>query len=86
MKFERVPVASAVGAVLAHGAGAPGRMRKKGHVLAAADVEEMAKAGITHVMVARLEPGDVAEDAAAARLARAIQGAGITAAAPFTGR
>lgn len=76
MKFGAAPVASAAGAVLAHGVDAGGSSNsywiKKGTVLTRKHVADLAAAGHLDVTVARLEPGDVAEDAAAARLAAAI--------------
>jgi molybdenum cofactor cytidylyltransferase len=58
--------------------------------LGAAEVALLAAAGIEEVTVARLDPGEVAEDAAAKRLARAMvpdpAAAGLSLAAPFTGR
>ncbi|WP_226621158.1 molybdopterin-binding protein [Alloyangia pacifica] len=72
MKFGPVPLAEAEGAVLAHSVALPGAKLKKGHVLASGDLAEMRRAGLLEVIVARLEPGDVAEDAAAQRLAEAL--------------
>src|SRR5690606_24902836 len=43
-------------------------------------------AQVETVVVARLEEGDVHEDAAAARLAAAVAGPGVEVDAPFTGR
>ncbi|SNR28180.1 molybdopterin-binding protein [Puniceibacterium sediminis] len=72
MIFGAVPVADAGGAVLAHSVPLPGGRLRKGKVLGAADVAVLQEAGIAEVIVARLEPGDVAEDAAAERLAQAL--------------
>ena len=77
MKFGPVPVAEAAGAVLAHsvrvtGAGDKARRLPKGNVLSAADIADLAAEGVTSVTVARLEAGDIAEDAAATRLAHAL--------------
>lgn len=100
MRFGRVAIEGAAGAILAHtvahGAGA----FKKGRQLSAADVAALAAHGITSVLAARLEPGDIGEDQAAAQIAIAIAlatGADrddggalarrhIHVAAPFTGR
>lgn len=71
MFFGEVPVDQALGAILAHSEAAGGRVWKKGTVLTAADVAALAE-GLTHVTIARPDPGDVAEDAAAARLAAAL--------------
>ncbi len=72
MKFGPVPLAEADGAILAHSLALPGGRLRKGRVLAADDLARLAEAGIETVIVARPSPGDVAEDAAAARLARAL--------------
>jgi molybdenum cofactor cytidylyltransferase len=90
MIFGEVPLERALGAILAHSLpGAEGRLRK-GRVLEAADLAALAAAGETRVTVARLEPGDLGEDAAAARLAAALvpdpAAAGLAVSAAFTGR
>ncbi|SLN54261.1 molybdopterin-binding protein [Roseisalinus antarcticus] len=72
MKFGAVPLAEADGAILAHGLRAGERRLKKGRVLSAEDLTALRAAGVAEVTVARLDPGDVAEDAAAARLAVAL--------------
>lgn len=72
MKFGPVPVAQAAGALLAHSVALGRRRLHKGHVLGPADLEALAAAGHAQVMVARLDPGDVPEDAAALRLAQAL--------------
>lgn len=86
MKFDRIPVRSATGAVLAHSVTMPGGVIKKGRVLTADELSRLSAAGIEEVIAARLEPGDVGEDAAAERVARAVAGANTHGAAPFTGR
>lgn len=86
MKFGPVPVAQARGAVLAHSTKAGGRTLKKGRVLDANDVAALAESGLESVVAARLEPGDVPEDAAAAEVAAAVAGANLEIAEPFTGR
>ncbi|MBF9058844.1 molybdopterin biosynthesis protein [Rhodobacterales bacterium HKCCSP123] len=90
MRFGPVPLDAAEGAVLAHAVALPGGRLKKGHVLRAGDVAALAAAGLAEVIVARLEPGDVGEDAAALRLANALVpepgAAGLRLEAPFTGR
>ena len=88
MRFGPVLLADAEGAVLAHSvAVAEGRLRK-GRVLSAEDVTQIREAGLAEVIVARLEPGDVDENTAAAQLAGAIKGngAGLSATSAFTGR
>lgn len=72
MEFGTVPLGSAEGAVLAHSVNCAGRRLAKGQVLTAADLALMAAGGVSHVTVARPGPGDIGEDAAAARLAAAL--------------
>jgi molybdenum cofactor cytidylyltransferase len=90
VKFGPVPVAEAEGAILAHSMSLPNGRLKKGRPLSAADVAKLRETGIDRVTVARLEPGDVAEDEAARRIAAALipdpSGQRISIAAPFTGR
>ena len=88
MKFGTVPLNDAVGAVLAHSVAlAEGRLRK-GRVITTEDVTRMRAAGLTDVIVAQLDHGDVNENTAAAELADAIKGTapGLSVTAPFTGR
>jgi molybdenum cofactor cytidylyltransferase len=90
MKFGAVPLREAEGAVLAHSVGlASGRLRK-GRMLDRADLEKLAAEGHSEVVVARLEAGDLDENAAAARLAAALvpeaQARGIEITDAFTGR
>ena len=47
---------------------------KKGRVLSGDDLERLRKAGIDTVVARRLEAGDIGEDEAAARVARALTG------------
>ncbi|MGC9419934.1 MAG: molybdopterin-binding protein [Rhodovulum sp.] len=72
MRFGPVPTDRAEGAILAHSLRLGGRMLKKGLVLGPDEVAALMAAGVAKVTVARPDPGDVAEDAAAARLARAL--------------
>jgi molybdenum cofactor cytidylyltransferase len=86
MRFGRVPLGEAEGAILAHSARTPSRAIKKGRVLAPDDIAALAAAGVETVMAARLEAGDVGEDEAASRIAAAARGPGSACAAAFTGR
>ncbi|WP_029014399.1 NTP transferase domain-containing protein [Niveispirillum irakense] len=86
MWFGTLPSGEAEGAILAHGVRLPEGHFAKGRVLSDADIARLRTAGIDHVTVARLEPGDIGEDEAAARLAARLCGAGTSASAPFTGR
>ena len=86
MKFGRVITADAAGIVLGHGLRAGGRTFKKGRVLSAADVDLLRREGVEAVVGARIDDGDVAEDAAARTAAAALAGPGVRVGAPFTGR
>ena len=86
MIFGRVALAEAEGAVLAHTQRLPSLVLRKGAVLDAAAIAALRSAGIDDVIAARLEPGDVAEDAAAARLAQALETPLVTASRASTGR
>lgn len=72
MKFGPVPLDQAEGAILAHSVAVAGGRLRKGRVLTLADLETLRAAGVLEPTVARLEPGDIGEDAAAERLARAL--------------
>lgn len=86
MKFGAIPVARAEGAVLAHSQVVAERKLSKGHVLSAADIEDLTRAGTSEVVAVRYEADDVPEDEAATELARAIAGPGLRVESPFTGR
>lgn len=90
MRFGAVALAQAEGAILAHSVPLPGGRLRKGVVLGAGDLQVLAAAGLREVVVARLDPGDVTEDAAAARLAAALvpdpAGQGLVPSQAFTGR
>ncbi|HEX6840457.1 MAG TPA: molybdopterin-binding/glycosyltransferase family 2 protein [Stellaceae bacterium] len=86
MKFGEVPVADAVGATLAHSLKVGDRVLRKGRVLTADDVRALADAGRASVIAARLEPGDVDENSAAAAVALPVAGQHVSIARPFTGR
>jgi molybdenum cofactor cytidylyltransferase len=88
MQFGRFPLSGAVGAILAHGIRQGTLSFRKGRVLSAEDVAALRDAGLSDVTIAWLEPGDVGEDEAAARVAATLAGAGrsVRAGAAFTGR
>ncbi len=90
MRFGPVALAQAEGAILAHGLALDDGKLRKGRVLDAADLARLAQAGLAEVIVARPDPGDVAEDAAALRLAAALvpdpAGQGLVCDKAFTGR
>jgi molybdenum cofactor cytidylyltransferase len=86
MIFGDFSTREAVGAVLAHSVRLPDGSFAKGHVLAQADIDRLAVAGIDRVIAARIEPGDLMEDEAAERLARAIAPDHLTFSEAATGR
>ena len=86
MIFGPTPLAEAEGAVLAHTHRTPGRVVKKGSVLDAEAIDALRAAGLDPVIAARLEPGDVGEDAAARRIATALLGPGLQTSRAATGR
>ena len=86
MRFGDLPVREAEGAIAAHAVKVEGLVLRKGHVISARDQERLAAAGVETIIAARLEPGDVAEDAAATRLAETLAGSGLRLERAFTGR
>ena len=86
MRFGPVAVAEAEGAILAHTRRLPGRTIRKGAVLDAGAVAALAEAGVSAVIAARLDQGDVAEDEAARRLAGVLAVPGLRASTASTGR
>ncbi|MCP4330741.1 MAG: NTP transferase domain-containing protein [Alphaproteobacteria bacterium] len=86
MKFDDISLDDALGTILAHSHRLGDRVLKKGHVLCGDDITQLSRAGVSRVIAAKLEDGDVGEDEAAARLASAIGEPGLKPTAPFTGR
>jgi molybdenum cofactor cytidylyltransferase len=86
MKFGPVPPAEALGATAVHSIRQAGMVLKKGTLIGPAEVQALQAAGISEIVVARLEPGDVSEDAAAAEIATAVAGEGVRVDHAFTGR
>ena len=86
MIFAELPIEDCLGAILAHAQRSAEIAFKKGRQLSADDIAKLKQAGIRQLTVAKLEPGDVAEDSAAKALSEALASAGLYADAPFTGR
>jgi molybdenum cofactor cytidylyltransferase len=86
MKFDMVAAADALGGILAHGVRAGDQRFKKGRVLSRADLAAIERTGIATLAVARLEPGDLGEDEAAALVAARCGGSEVRTGAAFTGR
>src|ERR1044071_441212 len=77
MKFGPVPPEEAEGATAVHTIRQGALVLKKGTLIGPAEVKALQAAGIKDVVVARLEPGDVSEDKAAAEIAKAVAGPGV---------
>lgn len=86
MRFGPVSIDDAEGAILAHSQQAGSVRLRKGVVLTEGAVAALAKAGVRSVVAARLEDGDVTEDAAATRIAKPLVSDGIEDREASTGR
>jgi molybdenum cofactor cytidylyltransferase len=86
MKFGAVAPRDALGAIAVHTIRQDGLVLKKGTLIGAVEVAALDAAAIKEVVVARLEPGDVSEDVAAAEIANAVAGEGVHVERAFTGR
>jgi len=86
MKFGALPVADAEGGVAVHSIRQGGLVLKKGTLIGKDEIAALKAAGIEAIVVARSEPGDVPEDAAAAEIAMAVAGEGVHVERAFTGR
>ena len=90
MRFGPVPLREAEGAILAHSIALPGGRLRKGCLLGSGEIAALQALGLTEVIVARLDPGDLHEDAAALAIARALvpdpESAGLRLSAVGTGR
>jgi molybdenum cofactor cytidylyltransferase len=86
MKFGAVPPREAEGAIAVHSIRKDGFTLKKGTRIGTAEVVALEAARVSEIVVARLEPGDVSEDIAAAEIAAAVAGEGVHVERAFTGR
>ncbi|MFC3615870.1 molybdopterin-binding protein [Lutimaribacter marinistellae] len=90
MKFGPVPIAEAKGCILAHSVQVGAQKLKKGLTLEPGHLDQLSGAGLTEVIVARLDPDDLHENDAAERLAAALcpdpAAVNLKAMKPFTGR
>jgi molybdenum cofactor cytidylyltransferase len=86
VKFGHVTVQEAVGALAAHSVRAGEMVVRKGTLVTTDIAERLKQAGVETLFAARFEPGDIAEDEAASRLAHVLAGDNIAVEAPFTGR
>ncbi|HEY4775550.1 MAG TPA: molybdopterin-binding protein, partial [Xanthobacteraceae bacterium] len=86
MKFGAVSPAEAEGGIVVHSIRKGSLVLKKGTLVGPPEVAALTAAAIDRITVARLEPGDVSEDAAAADIAMAVAGEGVRVDRAFTGR
>jgi molybdenum cofactor cytidylyltransferase len=86
MKFGAVAPKEALGATAVHSIRQDGLVLKKGTLIGPSEVVALEAAGIDEIVVARLEPGDVSEDVAAADIAKAVAGDAVHVDRAFTGR
>jgi molybdenum cofactor cytidylyltransferase len=86
VKFGALPPARALGAINVHTLRAGSRVIKKGRVLSADDIEALVAVGTPEVTCAQIEPGELAEDVAAAQLAHALAGDHVIVDTAHTGR
>ena len=86
MKFGPMAPAEALGAIAVHSIRKGELVLKKGTRIGEAEAAALQAAGIDEIVVARIEPGDVPEDEAAADIAAAVAGEGVRVDRAFTGR
>ena len=86
MKFGDVALKDAENAILAHSMRLADGILPKGRVLDKDDIAQLAVAGISSVVAARLEDGDLNENEAALKIAKALQNKNLVASGGNTGR
>ncbi len=86
MKFGPVAPDDSQGATAVHSIRQGDLVLKKGTLIGPAEIAALKAAGVKEIVVARLEPGDVSEDQAAAEIAAAAGGDGTRQDRAFTGR
>jgi len=86
MKFGSVHPDEALGSVTVHAIRQGTLVLKKGTMIGAAEIAALKQAGVTEIVVARLDEADVSEDEAAASIAQAVAGDGVSVERAFTGR
>jgi molybdenum cofactor cytidylyltransferase len=86
MKFGPVSPDEARGATAVHSIRKGDLVLKKGTRIGDKEIAALKAAEVREVVVARLEPGDVSEDQAAAEIATAVAGPGVRVDRAFTGR
>ena len=86
MEFGSIALERATGVILAHTIRVGEVRFKKGRQLSHEDINALREAGCKAVVGARLQTGELGEDAAAQRIALALAGTHVRANAPYTGR
>jgi molybdenum cofactor cytidylyltransferase len=86
MKFGAVPPDQALDSTAVHSIRKGDLVLRKGTRIGASEVAALKAAGVTEIVVARLDPGDVSEDQAAADIAKALAGEAVRIDRAFTGR
>jgi molybdenum cofactor cytidylyltransferase len=86
MIFASFPLDEVEGALLAHSSRIGKRMLKKGTLLDAQAVAELREAGLSEVIAAKLDPGDLLENPSADRLATLLTAPGLRRNPAATGR
>lgn len=86
MIFGAIPLDQAEGAILAHSLRVGSASFKKGRKLSVEDIASLKAASYSNVVAARIEPGEVGEDEAAAMVAKAAAGPNVVSSDAFTGR
>ncbi len=86
MKFGAVAPKEAIGGTAVHTIRQGAMVLKKGTLIGPVEAAALEAAGISEIVVARLEAGDVSEDVAAAGIADAIAGESLHVDRAFTGR
>lgn len=86
MIFAELPLDEAEGAILAYTTAVAGLNLRKGTMLSAMDIQALAKAGHRQVLAAKLQPGDIDENAAAQRIGRLLCGDNMRMGSPSAGR
>ena len=86
MKFGPVPLTEAEGAILAHSLVLQDGPLKKGTRLGSAEIARATGSGLSEVIAARFEMGDMSEDDAAAAVGECLSAEGLKLGPVFTGR
>jgi len=90
--IKKVKVEEAIGMALAHDltkvipGGFKGPAFKRGQIITKDDIPELLSIGKEHVFVLTLDEGEVHEEEAAVRIARAVMGNGLSHSLPSEGR